>query len=69
VLKLIEEYVFLVKNADEIIVCHYAENIGSMRIQEKNNYKKVFEFERDKKWWITDCTTMIVRSKTREEWK
>jgi len=68
VLKLIEEYIFVEKNADVIIACHYEANIGSKRIQEKNNYKKVFEFERDKKWWKTDCTTMVVRKKSYNEW-
>ena len=26
-------------------------------------------YQRKKKWYNTDCTTMVVRGKTREDWE
>ena len=62
------KYLFENRNADVVITCHYVENIGSKKVQEKNNMQILGSYECDKKWFNTDCTTMIVRGKTREEW-
>ena len=69
IIKLIIDYLFENLEADVIICCHYKENIGSKKAQERNNLKVIGEYTRDKKWWITDCDTMVVRAKTREEWQ
>lgn len=34
----------------------------------ENNLEVVYSFERDKKWFNTDCTTMVVRAETKEKW-
>jgi RimJ/RimL family protein N-acetyltransferase len=62
------DYLYEEKKADVVITCHYAENIGSKKIQERNNMRVLGEFQKDKKWFNTDCTTMVVRGKTYEEW-
>ena len=67
-LKATIDYIFDQKKADVIIVCHYAENVGSKKVQEKNKLREVFSYEREKPWFNTNCTTMIVREMTREEW-
>ena len=67
-LKAMIDYLFENRNADVVITCHFAENIGSKKIQEKNNMRILGQYERDEKWYNTDCTTMIVRGKTREAW-
>ena len=30
--------------------------------------KVLGEYERNKKWYNTECTTMVVRGKTKEDW-
>lgn len=67
-LKAILDYLFKYRNADVVITCHFAENIGSKKVQEKNNMRILGQYERDDKWYNTECRTMIVRGKTREEW-
>ena len=62
------DYLFETTNADIVVTCHYAENLGSKRVQEKCGMRELGSYEREKKWFNTDCTTMIVRGKTREEW-
>ncbi len=62
------DYVFDKLYADIVMTLHYEANIGSKRIQEKNNMKMVGAYDRDKPWYNTDCTKMIVRAKTRDEW-
>lgn len=69
IIKIVEKYLFLQRNADCIIIGHYAENMASRRVQEKNNYKEVYSYERDTAWYNTNCKTMIVRCKTRAEWE
>lgn len=67
-LKLMIDFLFKKHGADIIIVTHYAENTPSKIVQEKNGLKQIYAYERDKAWWTTDCKTMIVRAKTKEEW-
>lgn len=62
------DYIFQNLNADVVLTLHYAANIGSKKIQEKNNLKIIDTFERETKWYNTDCTTMVIRGKTKEEW-
>lgn len=62
-------HIFETTNADMVITCHYAENLGSKRVQEKNGMKVLDIYQREKKWWNTECDTMVVRGKTREEWE
>ena len=62
------DYLFDSLKADVVLTLHYEENIGSKKVQEKNNMKILDTYEREKKWYNTDCTKMIVRGKTREEW-
>ena len=62
------DYIFETTEADIIITCHYAENLGSKKVQEKCRMKEYGSYERDKNWYNTDCNTMVVRGKTREEW-
>lgn len=67
-LKSIINYLFTTTNADFIATCHYEENIGSKIVQDKVNMKLLGKYEKDKKWYNTNCATMWVRGKTREEW-
>lgn len=67
-LKITINYLFENTDAEVVVTAHYEENIGSKRAQEKNNMQVVYAYEREKKWWKTDCTTMIVRAKTKEQW-
>lgn len=67
-LKVMLEHLFKDRNADVVIVCHYEQNKPSERVQIKNGLKQIYAYERDKAWWNTDCKTMIVRVKTKEEW-
>ena len=67
-LKEMIDYLFKNRNADVVITCHFAENIASKKIQEKNNMKVIDEYQRNEKWYNTNCTTLIVRGKTRKEW-
>ena len=68
-LKAIIDNIFTTTNADFIATCHYSENIGSKIVQDKVNMKILGSYKKDKKWYNTNCTTMIVRGKTREEWQ
>ena len=61
-------YLFKETNADVVVTCHFESNIGSKKVQDKVNMKLLGKYERDKKWYNTDCTTMWVRGKTREDW-
>ena len=63
------DHVFEELQADVVLTLHYEANIGSKRVQEKNNMNYIAQFERDKTWYNTDCKTMIVRGKTREQWQ
>ena len=67
-LKAIIDYLFKNKGADVVLTLHYKENIASQKVQEKNNMKVLGEYERNKKWYNTECTTMVVRGKTKEDW-
>ncbi len=69
IIKMMEDYLFSERDADVIVICHYEENIGSKRSQEKNNYKVVYSYERDKPYYNTECYTMVVRAKTHEDWE
>ena len=62
-------FLFEERMADVVLTLHYEANIGSKRVQEKNNMKILGAYQRDKKWYNTDCTTMVVRGKTRQEWE
>ena len=62
------DYLFEERNADVVITTHYEANMGSARVQEKNNMKILGKYEREKSWFNTDCKTMVVRAKTREDW-
>lgn len=67
-LNAIVDFLFEKRNADVVLTLHYDANVGSKRVQEKNNMKIFGQYERDKKWFNTECTTMVVRGKTREDW-
>lgn len=67
-LKAMVDYLFESRNADVVLTCHFAENIGSKKVQEKNNMRILGQYERDEKWYNTECTTMVIRGKAREEW-
>ena len=67
-LSAIIDYLFEVENADVVMATHYEANIASMRVQEKNNLRVLGQYERDEAWYNTDCKTMIVRAKNRNEW-
>ena len=62
-------HIFKTKNADVVVALHYEANIASAKIQEKNNLKILGSYTRDKKWFNTDCTKMIVRAITKQEWE
>lgn len=61
-------FVFEELGADIVLTLHYEANIASARVQEKNNMKVIGQYDREKKWYNTDCVTMIVRAKTKEDW-
>ena len=61
-------YVFEELGADIVLTLHYKANIASARVQEKNNMRVIGQYDREKKWYNTDCVTMIVRAKTKEDW-
>lgn len=63
------DYLFENTDADIVVTCHYALNIGSKKVQEKNHMRILGDYERDEKWHNTECTTMVVRGKTRDEWQ
>lgn len=63
------DHLFENLGADVVLTLHYEANIGSKRVQEKNNMKVLGAYQRKKKWYNTDCTTMVVRGKTREDWE
>ena len=63
------EYLFSQLKADIVLTLHYEANIGSKRIQEKNNMKVLGAFTKDVPWFNTDCSTMVVRYKTNEQWQ
>jgi len=67
-IKAMINYLFEVRGVDVVITRHYAENLGSKTIQERNNLKEVGTYQSNKKWYNTDCFTMVVREKTREDW-
>lgn len=69
VIKAMLRYIFEIKKADIAVALHYEENYASGKIQEKNNLKILGSYTRDKKWYNTDCTNMIVRGITKEEWQ
>ena len=62
------DYIFENLGADVVLTLHYQENIASLKVQEKNNMKVFGAYEHKKKWYNTNCTTMVVRGKTREDW-
>lgn len=62
------DYLFEDRQADLVVTAHFEENIGSKRAQEKNNMKVLYTMQREEKWYNTNCNTMVVRAKTREEW-
>ncbi|MBQ9786203.1 MAG: GNAT family N-acetyltransferase [Clostridia bacterium] len=62
------KYLFKQVGADIVLTLHYEANIGSKKVQEKNNMKVLGCYEHDEKWYNTNCTTMVVRGKTRQEW-
>lgn len=68
-LKAVLDYLFEKENADVVLTLHYKENIASQKVQQKNNMQFLAEYERDKRWYNTDCTTMIVRGKTKDQWQ
>ena len=67
-ISLMTDYIFKELNADIVMALHSEANIGSKRIQEKNNFNVLGTFEGSSKWYNTDCTTKVVRGKTKEEW-
>lgn len=67
-LKAMIDYLFETLSADVVLTLHFEQNVASEKIQEKNNLKILGQFERQDKWFNTDCTTMIVRGKTKFEW-
>lgn len=67
-LKLTMEYVFVQKGADAVLGLHYSENLASKKMQEKCNLKEICRKEVKDKWYNTDCTTMVFRGITRNEW-
>ena len=67
-LKVMINHLFNTSDADVILALHYESNTASKRVQEKNNMLVLGKYDRDKKWYNTDCYTMIVRGKTRKEW-
>ena len=68
-IKAMIDYLFETVGVDIVLTRHYEQNIGSQKIQERNGLKLIGQYECDKKWYNTDCTTMIVRAKTKEDWK
>lgn len=63
------KYLFTKRNADVVVATHFKANIASQRVQEKNNLKILQTYQRDDKWYNTDCTTMVVRGITKQEWQ
>lgn len=67
-LKEMLEYLFTNLHADVVLTLHFEENIGSQKVQEKNNMKLLGCYQHKRKWFNTECRTMVVRGKTFEQW-
>ena len=62
------DYLYTNLNADVVLTLHFEENVASQKVQEKNNMKVIGCYQHKRKWFNTECRTMIVRGKTHEEW-
>ena len=62
------DYLFTNLNAYVVLTLHFEENVASRKVQETNNMKVIGCYQHKRKWFNTECRTMIVRGKTHEEW-
>ena len=63
------EYIFRELKADVVLALHFEANIASKRVQEKSHMKVLGSYDREQKWYNTDCTKMVVRGITFGEWQ